>query len=157
MQWPLQQHLNDPHCQDPDTKSSLLQSNRSTTHYPSFILGFIFYYPPYYSLLTSFLSIPVHLLISPSYQHCYTWIIKYQLWLHTDFIGLLALALITPKSGAWAMLWQVLQILFINSPHPSLDSIHTSARVYILPTEVKALWSPIHHVSWCALSWNFYL
>ena len=73
-------------CQDPDTKSSPLQSNSSTTHYPSFILGFIFYYLLYYSFLTSFHSSPVHPLISPSYQHCYTWIIKYQLWLHTDFI-----------------------------------------------------------------------
>ena len=52
-------------CQDPDTKSSLLQSNRSATCYPSFILGFIFYYPPYYSLPTSFCSIPVCPLISP--------------------------------------------------------------------------------------------
>ena len=73
-------------CQDPNTKSSPLQNNGSTTCYPSFILGFIFYYPPYYSLPTSFCSIPVRLLISPSYQHHYTWIIKYQLWLHTDFI-----------------------------------------------------------------------
>ena len=71
-------------CQDPNTKSSPLQSNGSTTCYSSFILGFIFYYPPYYSLLTSFCSILVRPLISPSY--CYTWIIKYQLWLHTDFI-----------------------------------------------------------------------
>ena len=52
----------------------------------SFILGFIFHYHPYYSLLTSFHSIPVCLLISSSYQHCYTWIIKHQLWLHSDFI-----------------------------------------------------------------------
>ena len=53
------------------------------------------------------------------------------------------LALYTPKSGAWAMLQQVLQILFIDSSHPSLDSVHTSARAYILLTEVKA--SPLSH------------
>ena len=62
------------------------QSNGSTICYLPFILGFIFYYPPYYLLLTSFHSSLVHSLSSPSYQHCYTWIIKYQLWLHTDFI-----------------------------------------------------------------------
>ena len=73
-------------CQDPDTKSSPFWSNGSAIHYLPFILGFIFYYPPYYSLPTSFHSILVCLLISPFYQHCYTWIIKYQLWLHTDFI-----------------------------------------------------------------------
>ena len=73
-----------PGCQDPNTKSSLLWSNSSTIHYLPFILGFIFYYLPYYSLLTSFRSNLVCPLTSPSYQHCYTWIIKYQLWLHTD-------------------------------------------------------------------------
>ena len=66
-------------CQDPNTKSSPLQSNGSAICYLLFILGFILYYPPYYSLPTSFHSIPIHLLISPSYQHHYTWIIKYQL------------------------------------------------------------------------------
>ena len=77
---------NSCNCQDPNTKSSLLWSNGSTTCYPSFILGFIFYYLPYYSSLTSFCSILVCPLTSPSYQHHYTWIIKYQSWLHTDFI-----------------------------------------------------------------------
>ena len=56
-----------------------------------------------------------------------------------------------PKSGAWAMLQQVLQILFINSPHPSLDSIHTFARVYILLIKVKASWSPIPNLIPCKL------
>ena len=46
------------YCQDPNTKSSLLWSNRSTIHYPSFILGYNYYYSPYFSLLTSFHSIP---------------------------------------------------------------------------------------------------
>ena len=74
------------YCQDPDTKSSPLQSNGSAICYLPFILGFVFYYPSYYSLPTSFHSIPVCPLISPFYQHHYTWIIKHQLWLHTDFI-----------------------------------------------------------------------
>ena len=73
-------------CQDPNTKSSLLRSNGSTICYLPFILGIIFYYCPYYSLPASFHSILVCLLIGPSCQHCYTWIIKYQLWLCTDFI-----------------------------------------------------------------------
>ena len=75
-----------PSCQDPDTKSSLLWNNRLTICYLPSFLGFIFYYHPYYSLPTSFHSSLVCLLISPFYQHCYTWFIKYQLWLHTDFI-----------------------------------------------------------------------
>ena len=41
------------------------------------------------------------------------------------------------------MFHQVLHILFIESPHPSPDSIHTFARAYILLSEVKALLSPI--------------
>ena len=73
-------------CCHPDTKSILLWSNGSATHYPSFILGYIFYYLPYFSLLTSFHFILVHPPISPFHQHHYTWIIKYQLWLHSDFI-----------------------------------------------------------------------
>ena len=73
-------------CQDPDTKSIPLQSNGSAIHYHPFILGFTFYYHPYYSLPTSFHSILVHLLASPFYQQCYTCIIKYQPWLHSDSI-----------------------------------------------------------------------
>ena len=73
-------------CQDPNTKSSPFWSNGSAIHYLPFILGFIFYHLPYYSLPTFFHSNLVHPLTSPSYQHCYTRIIKYQLWLHTDFI-----------------------------------------------------------------------
>ena len=68
-----------PNCQDPNTKSIPLQSNRSAICYLSFILGFIFCYCPNYSLPPSFRSIPVCLLISPFCQHCYTWIIKHQL------------------------------------------------------------------------------
>ena len=47
------------------------------------------------------------------------------------------------------MLLQVLRILFIESPHLSPDSVHTFARAYILPTEVKALWSPIPNLIPC--------
>ena len=38
-------------CQDSNTKSIPFQSKRSAICYPPFILGFIFYYHPYYSLL----------------------------------------------------------------------------------------------------------
>ena len=84
--WPLGVCPTLAHCQDPNTKSILLRSNRFTIHHLSFILCFIFYYLPYNSLLTFFCSIPVRLLTSPFYQHCYTWIIKHQLWLHSDFM-----------------------------------------------------------------------
>jgi hypothetical protein len=47
------------------------------------------------------------------------------------------------------MLQQVLRIFFIESPLPSPDSVHTFARVYILPTEVKALRSPILNLTLC--------
>ena len=73
-------------CQDPNTKSIPLWSNGSIIDYLLFILGFIVYYCSYYLLPTSFHSFLVHLLTSPFYQHCYTWIIKYQLWFHSDFI-----------------------------------------------------------------------
>ena len=66
-------------CQDPDTKSSPLQSNGSAICYPPFILGYNYYYSPYFSIPTPFGSILVRLLISPFYQHHYTWIIRYQL------------------------------------------------------------------------------
>jgi len=47
------------------------------------------------------------------------------------------------------MLHQVLRILFIESPHPSLDSIHTFARAYISLSEVKASWLPILNLIPC--------
>ena len=51
------------------------------------------------------------------------------------------------------MLQQVLRMFFIEFPHLSLDSIHTFARAYILPTEVKALWSPILNLIPCKSIW----
>ena len=47
------------------------------------------------------------------------------------------------------MLRQPLQMFFVESPHPSPDSVHIFARAYILPTEVKALWSPILNLIPC--------
>jgi hypothetical protein len=42
-------------------------------------------------------------------------------------------------------------MFFIESPHRSPDSVHTYARAYILPTEAKALWSPIPNLIPCKL------
>ena len=47
------------------------------------------------------------------------------------------------------MLQQVPRIFFIESPLPSPDSVHIFAKVCILPTEVKPLWSPIPNLTLC--------
>ena len=47
------------------------------------------------------LSIPIQSIINPSYQHCYTWIVNYQLWLHSWLHIIQATDVSSGNSASW--------------------------------------------------------